>query len=903
MSGELQGRSFGGYQLGEQIGEGGVGEVYRARHSAAPGEVAVKVIFREFARQPGFAQTFAAVTQASTRLAKHAHVLPLIASGVEDEYYYLVSPYVREGSLAQWIAGGGRLGLTDVTPFFAQLCSALSYAHSLNVVHGNLKPSNIYLYEGRHVLVGDFGLLWDTRALDASWSGGGVEAFEFFAPEIFAGQMGPASDIYATGATLFATLAGHAPYHFDRLADLINAAGSGAPPSLAELGSTPPSLTPFDAVIHQAMAGRADDRFPSATMVSQAVESAVRQATAAQPPLARPVNAPQWQPLASTPMSAGTFNALPSPPGLFDPAPSRPAQAAEGPGLLSGAIPGHAPGAIPGAIAGAPLGLAQLAQLSPPFSPLPPMSPQDANMDVGAGPMRAAPAAGLTDQPTMRAPSAPIDPSRPSEMGLTPPTPLGPQQGFDQGFGQGFEPGSNGSQGPVLNRPMRDSQRMPAVGRTPTGPTPSVVPDPAANSGTFSPTELGLPRLTSPAMGNLPENWQALLTDDSARERHELFARSAAGVERPALDEDGDLMPLTGVFPQSDTKPRPAQSKRDVAASEPGVNAARPAPAGWAHSEPSRPWEAQAAESDHGAKPGDFGVSQPRSGQADYTIDGLAQQASMRARLDDTLHEQRAWTNSFRIVRARPHLSKNLPRITLLVAIILIEFIGIALARPDVCGTGACISVAQRAHQYAPWLALPGAQAPITLAPRAPTIATTSNGSATTALTITNIWSIPITWSAATQPAWVTVSPASGSIPASGQVTVHVTANARGLSPGEYVGAIGLNTSSGVAGAEVTLAVTPGPLLSATPGLLAFKACGDTHTIVIANTGKGTLTYSASPSQSAALTVSPASGSVEAGASANVTVSLLCPATAGQRSAVIIVSDGGSAQTSVTYNP
>ncbi|HKW21071.1 MAG TPA: hypothetical protein VJO13_06825, partial [Ktedonobacterales bacterium] len=74
--GELQGRVFGGYQLQEEIGGGGVAEVYRAKQASGGGrEVVVKVIFKEFARQPGFARNWAYVTEAPTKLASHPHIL------------------------------------------------------------------------------------------------------------------------------------------------------------------------------------------------------------------------------------------------------------------------------------------------------------------------------------------------------------------------------------------------------------------------------------------------------------------------------------------------------------------------------------------------------------------------------------------------------------------------------------------------------------------------------------------------------------------------------------------------------------------------------------------------------------------------------------------------------------
>src|SRR5215472_17403850 len=101
----LQGRVFGGYQLADQLGGGGIAEVYRARPQRPGGrDVVVKVIFPEFARQPGFLANFQRITQMSARLATHPHILPLVASGEENGYLYLVTPYVAAGSLKEWLA-------------------------------------------------------------------------------------------------------------------------------------------------------------------------------------------------------------------------------------------------------------------------------------------------------------------------------------------------------------------------------------------------------------------------------------------------------------------------------------------------------------------------------------------------------------------------------------------------------------------------------------------------------------------------------------------------------------------------------------------------------------------------------------------------------------------------------
>ena len=281
----LQGKIFSGYQLAEQVNGGGIAEVYRA-HPKNPGgrEAIVKVIHPEFAQQKGFLPHFREIVKLSTRLANHPHILPLLASGEEGGYLYLVTPYVAAGTLKDWIARGQRLGISDTAPFFRQLCDALGYAHSLDIVHSNIKPSNIFLFEGRHVLLGDFGRLWDISMLrefaqmDVAHS---AEAVEYLAPEVASGRATHLSDIYSVGAVLAAAITGQAPFRGATLGEMLSAHERQPAPHLQQIspGLSPAMLT-LDPVTQRALAKRPEERFPSAAALSLAIEGALHQASA-----------------------------------------------------------------------------------------------------------------------------------------------------------------------------------------------------------------------------------------------------------------------------------------------------------------------------------------------------------------------------------------------------------------------------------------------------------------------------------------------------------------------------------------------------------------------------------------------------------------------------------------------
>ena len=909
--GELQGRIFGGYQLLDEIGSGGVAEVYRARQTSGGGrDVVVKVIFQEFARQPGFARNFAYVTEASARLASHPHILPLVAHGEEGEYLYLVTPYVQAGTLADWVNKGGRLGVADVGPFFQQLCGALSYAHSLGVVHGNLKPSNIFLHEGRHILIGDFGLLWDVRALDPSWSGSGVEAFEYLAPEVFGGQITQASDMYSLGATLFHSLTGHTPFHMNKLGDLIAAVQQQQPPSLGR--EQPPlaaALTTLDPVVAQAMAKRPEERYPSAIQLAQSIDGALRQAAQSGAIAPGAAGQPQWQPFASTPVSAGVF-------GISGP---------------------HAPafGSTPGQPAGlnaALVGAIPLAQLDAQFPPLPPSALVDGAMEQGGfalssatgfNPAGSEPQAQQMSQtlepPTMRV-AAPVE--APTMRVAAPGGEMAADRsGALDAMGQPITaprlravqaPSVDGDEADAADRyassglmPLdppdalldasirRISQRLPAVQRD--------ASDAGAQSGTFSPTKLDLPRLTNPALGNIPKDWQALLTDESATRRNDPFAESS-----------GKLPPITSAA-------TPATSDSDIFGQSSMGSAPGKRSANWSASDQAQRWEAPSpdafgASSAFGAS-GASGASaaevashtpRKRSRTADYDIEALGERAASRKRsggdeFNDTLQEQKVWTNSRSIVRIGKRVSAAPIVVLLLALVILLELAGFAVTRPDLCVTHACAVVSGEIQKVVPNLRVPGAPAPIAFTPSALAVSATTNGSGAIKVTLTNTGSRAITWSARTTLGWLTVSPASGSLAKGAQTTITLTAQPNGIAPGSYSAGLVIDAATGQSARPVTLTVTPGPVLALKTSKLSFSACGVSQPLSIANTGGAKLSYTASPSQASALSITPSKGTLAPGANATLNVTLSCSATTGQPYAVILVSDGGSAQAPVSY--
>jgi hypothetical protein len=788
----LQGRSLGGYQLVAQLSSGGVAEVYRATPTQPGGrEAIVKVIYPEFARQTGFRARFEQIVQVAKRL-NHPHILPLLASGEQSGYLYIVTPFVAAGTLKDWITGGRRLGTHDVGPFFRQVCEAVGYAHSQSVVHGNIKPSNIFLFEGRHVLLGDFGRLWDVGQMDMTHAGPGIEAVEFLAPETTEGRTDQRSDIYGLGAVLFASLTGAPPFRGNTPFDVLGQHARKTPPPLASARPpVEPGVVALDPVIQRALAKAPDGRFPSALALAQAVEAAVHGAPAvAAPHVASPLGGIQ--------PTLGKASFPPLPPGLVEPGmeeggfavsqPTAPASTALGPGVPTPYQLGGAPS--PSARGGPPGATDVFAQLTERVAAQP---------DLG----------GFPDLPTRR------DLSVPAASGA---------------FGGAIAPAAGGA-----GNPKGDNYHAGSVGQQPGGsaglPMP-VLPDLPPGLGlfgaadnalddgrTFSPTRLGLPRLTMNELDGLSPEWQELLSEPmpviGAGGRDDTGNwGSATGDWGAAADHgNGAGSPLwgeTGEDSQAYSAAQPVWSDTDSQQSAvPDVYASssmaalpsgrNPDRISWQVGPDSQWGQSGVAESDE---------DQDHGGRSDSFADPTAW---ARRRMQRRYWNPKDKLPRGREVRFRPK-TKARPLMLVLLLLLLLDGGLIAGVRPDLCPGHACDNVHAKLVHYLPVLnTLQTAFiVPITATPDKPVLNVAAGASAALPLKLTNTSHQVVAWTAHSGLPWLTVQAASTSLDPTAQATVTIMAKpSAGLAPGIYHTTIVF--SAGLASLNVPVQVTVTP--------------------------------------------------------------------------------------------
>ncbi|MBA3823598.1 MAG: protein kinase [Ktedonobacterales bacterium] len=305
MGAQGPGRMLGAYQLGPFLGAGPVGDVFRARTGTEPRELAVKVLRPPLANSPQVRQKFAAIAAIVATL-DHPHVLPLDYFGEQGNQIFGVTPLVAQGSLLARL-NNGRLSPKDVAPLFSQVCDALHYLSEHGMVHGNLKPTNILLFEGRHCMLGDFGQLWQVSEVDLTQSGISAEATFYMAPEQMEGFVDARSDIYSLGAILFHALTGQPPFPGQTPFEVLSRHNRQPVPSLRTLnGPVAEGALAFDEVLRIALAKNPAERFQSPVAMARAIVEAGNLANDL-PSRAMPVVRPGQMP-----------------PGVVSPVPSRP---------------------------------------------------------------------------------------------------------------------------------------------------------------------------------------------------------------------------------------------------------------------------------------------------------------------------------------------------------------------------------------------------------------------------------------------------------------------------------------------------------------------------------------------------------------------------------------------------
>ena len=184
-------------------------EVYLGYDRRVRRKVAIKVLYGS---DEPFVRRFEREALAVGTLS-HDNILALYDFGEQRPWYYLVMPYIEGGTLRDYLLRRERLTLEEAASFLDQIASALQYAHDHDVVHRDVKPSNILLRLDGHAYLVDFGLAKaKMEAESLTHAGAMVGTPEYMAPEQSNGLHDYRSDIYSLGIVLYQMLTGRVPF-------------------------------------------------------------------------------------------------------------------------------------------------------------------------------------------------------------------------------------------------------------------------------------------------------------------------------------------------------------------------------------------------------------------------------------------------------------------------------------------------------------------------------------------------------------------------------------------------------------------------------------------------------------------------------------------------------------------
>ena len=210
------GTSLGHYRIVDSLGQGGMGEVYRANDPRLGRDVAVKVLSRALISDTDAADRFLREARAVASLS-HANILSIFDFGTENGVTYAVMELL-EGETLRDRLGRGTLPWREAAELAAGIADGLAAAHAKGIIHRDLKPENLFLTHDGRLKILDFGLAH--TATDSSRNDSTsqmiVGTIGYMAPEqLRAQKVEPASDLFAVGCVLYEVLTGSRPFARD----------------------------------------------------------------------------------------------------------------------------------------------------------------------------------------------------------------------------------------------------------------------------------------------------------------------------------------------------------------------------------------------------------------------------------------------------------------------------------------------------------------------------------------------------------------------------------------------------------------------------------------------------------------------------------------------------------------
>jgi serine/threonine protein kinase len=281
------------YRGPQQIGRGGMGDIYRATDALLGRAVAIKLLADRYAEDEAVRSRFTREALAAARLSGQDNIVTVFDVGEHNERPYIVMEYLGGGSVDDVLCDSGAQPPEQVLGWLEQAARALDAAHTGGVVHRDVKPANLLLDREHNVHVADFGIASATGMDSLTMTGTVLGTSGYLSPEQAQGERAtPASDRYALAVVAYELLTGSRPFEADSPTAEAAAHVSAPVPSISEAAGLPREL---EDVFERALAKDPAQRYPTGTDFVAALRAAFADAagsTRQLAPVARPRTAP-----------------------------------------------------------------------------------------------------------------------------------------------------------------------------------------------------------------------------------------------------------------------------------------------------------------------------------------------------------------------------------------------------------------------------------------------------------------------------------------------------------------------------------------------------------------------------------------------------------------------------------
>src|SRR5690348_15129630 len=270
-------KDFGGFELKEKIGSGGMASVYLAVQKSLQRPVVLKILYPHLAEDEKLVQRFEREARAAAMM-RHENIIQVIDCGRYEDVAYIAMEFVEGMDLKKWLETHGNPPIEMAMLMMRDLCRGLEHAHGHRIVHRDIKPANIMLTPDGTIKLMDFGLArsGSETSTQMTMVGSVLGTPAYMSPEQATGEVvDERSDIFSAGVVAYELLGGQRPFSGDSYSTVLRSILTVEPPDVTHFNP----LAPDDVaqIVRGMLQKDVSKRYPTIAQVRQELEAVIEQ--------------------------------------------------------------------------------------------------------------------------------------------------------------------------------------------------------------------------------------------------------------------------------------------------------------------------------------------------------------------------------------------------------------------------------------------------------------------------------------------------------------------------------------------------------------------------------------------------------------------------------------------------